>query len=815
MSSPRWHDGAGKVPPLNLGSVPLLPGFRTHRDVDRLKPWHGKPTMVCTERKERENVPETDIVAHVHGTYYAAPPSDASSNQAQDAAARFQTSQRLAHARPTTPKVNKRIPHGARTKWLVYDREVLRFFMFFQEDLPEVDEGHRIRRVTLLYHRSNDAIEMFEPKVENSGLQQGAFLAKTPISKLAGGRGKTHLELKDFVVGQTVSLFGRAYTITDCDPKTRRFFRDELSFEQPEAIPVPEDPVVTRSQALASKAAEAAADASAAAQLNHTKDLRQFLKWGNKALLFDVLWDDSHREGGDKRRFQLAVFLADLTIEIREVFKPNSGREGFSKFLSRAKVFNPLTKKPYTLEDFRCGQTLEINKRDFLLVSCDAYTHKFYKTRLGIDQVTVEIPEEVRVLPKMPLPPYNGYGTEEDSLQSFYHLVPRQISKNMARVYKYGDSCFHIRCCLVTQIPQELGRIFDLKFQLAERTMSLYEPVQRNSGIIGGQFLENGTYTNAATGKPFHEDDLGAALDVAMQKRRGELPASERGDVLEIMSRQYQVLSADDTTHQFFGIPSPLPPKKSSVDPAEHIFRMIVHQLLSRKLNIRAMFERADKDGSKSIAAHEFKDMLEDAGVQINPGDLAVVMSKFSSGAVIFYQDWCDALSQHWQPPPRESKSRVEELQMRLLEKFRHSKTNLRSLFRQCDKDSNGTLSFDEFQKLVNNFLLMDVSDTELAAIMRLYDTEQTGVIDYHSFCNTVYELDFSGDLDKDRHTVDLCDQELSNDEYLAIARQRAAVDKQTASGKGQQLQEQQQDQEQQQQQQQQEEGASQVYEDK
>lgn len=768
-----------KVPALTRAAVPLLPGFRTHHDVDRLKPYHGKSTIGCTERRERDNLPEPDLVAHVHGKYYASPPNKVSNNQTIDGEHFTTTTQKMTHMRPTTPKVNKRTPSGARTKWLVYDREVLRFFMYFQEQLSETTEAYRLRKVTMHYHRSSDSIEMFEPKIENSGLLQGAFLAKTPVNKLAGLNGKPHLILDDFVVGHTIDLFGREFVIVDCDAKTRRFFSNELKREQPPALSYPEDPRAVKTQLLAVKAADAAAQATAARLKTQTKDLRQFLRWGNKALVFDALWDDSDHEGGDKRTFRVAVFLADLTIEIKETFKPNSGREGFPKFLSRAKVFNPVTQMPFALEEFQCGKVLHINGRDLLIVSCDPYTTKFYEKNLGISQVPVEIKEEVRVLPRMPIPPYNGYGTEEDSLQSFYHLVPRQISKNMDRIHKFGNAGFHIRCCLVTNIPQELGRIFDLSFQLADRTFSLYEPVQRNSGIIGGKFLERGIYTNKMTNKPFHEDDLGAALNIAMMKRKGDLPESDRGDIIEILSREYKVLSADDFTHQFFGIPSMAPPKPVSVDPAEHIFRMIVHQLLSRKLNIRAMFERADKDGSKSIAAHEFKDMLEEAGVQINPGDLAVVMSKFSSGAVIFYQDWCDALSTHWQPPPRETRSRVEELQARLLEKFRHSKTNLRSLFRQCDRDSNGTLSFDEFKRLVNNFLLMDVSDTELAAIMRLYDPEQTGVIDYHSFCNTVYELDFSGDLDRDKHVVDTTNQELSNDDYLAIAQQRARQDEQ------------------------------------
>lgn len=61
--------------------------------------------------------------------------------------------------------------------------------------------------------------------------------------------------------------------------------------------------------------------------------LKQFLDYDRKVLCFQCFWDD-----GDSREFILHYFLADDTIEIREVIPPNSGRDKVSKFLRRCRL---------------------------------------------------------------------------------------------------------------------------------------------------------------------------------------------------------------------------------------------------------------------------------------------------------------------------------------------------------------------------------------------------------------------------------------------------------------------------------------------
>ena len=74
--------------------------------------------------------------------------------------------------------------------------------------------------------------------------------------------------------------------------------------------------------------------------------LRQFLDHDQHVLRFYCFWDDSESMFGEKRDLILHYFLADDTIEIREIIPPNSGRDAVPTFLRRGKL-------PKTVEDLK------------------------------------------------------------------------------------------------------------------------------------------------------------------------------------------------------------------------------------------------------------------------------------------------------------------------------------------------------------------------------------------------------------------------------------------------------------------------------
>lgn len=66
--------------------------------------------------------------------------------------------------------------------------------------------------------------------------------------------------------------------------------------------------------------------------------LKQFLDHDRHVLRFYCYWDDSDSMFGDPREMILHYFLADDTIEIREIMLPNAGRDAVPTFLHRCKL---------------------------------------------------------------------------------------------------------------------------------------------------------------------------------------------------------------------------------------------------------------------------------------------------------------------------------------------------------------------------------------------------------------------------------------------------------------------------------------------
>lgn len=93
------------------------------------------------------------------------------------------------------------------------------------------------------------------------------------------------------------------------------------------------------------------------------------------------------------------------------------------------------------------------------------------------------------------IPPYNHFGNEEDSLGNCFRLVPKPPKKDY---FKWVDNQIQLRFTAImnTEKPEDIGRKFIITFYLNDDTLMVYEPQQRNSGIVGGKFLEKMKYKN-------------------------------------------------------------------------------------------------------------------------------------------------------------------------------------------------------------------------------------------------------------------------------------------------------------------------------
>ncbi|RHY96984.1 hypothetical protein DYB37_006716 [Aphanomyces astaci] len=261
---------------------------------------------------------------------------------------------------------------------------------------------------------------------------------------------------------------------------------------------------------------------------------RRFVQHDRHVLRWFALWDDTSKLYGTKHRYILHFFLADNTVEIRESYDRNSGCDPFPKLLNRSRLLKqPKFEGPFATalthaapppeddffswEHLAVGVTVTIYNRNILLLDADESTREWYLDH-GIDVGTALVLPDTSEKPKPFVPPpYNGIGSEIDSLGSCYHLTPKPHRKSMEET----DNKIILRFCahMDTTKPEDVLRRFIVSFMICDLSIMVMEPPQRNSGIGGGKFMERGIHKEPRRGTPFAKSDfyVGARIEVVGQ----------------------------------------------------------------------------------------------------------------------------------------------------------------------------------------------------------------------------------------------------------------------------------------------------------
>ncbi|KAM4730859.1 EF-hand domain-containing family member C2 isoform 2-T2 [Anableps anableps] len=377
-----------------------------------------------------------------------------------------------------------------RPSWVAFDKQVLCFEAYFRETVPNAKvETYRIRKCKIYFFLEDDTIQVVEPKSKNSGLPQGTLIHRHRIP-LPPPNNDQFYNVFHFNINQDMVLYSRTFTVTNCDCFTKNFLI-KLGVYLNEPAMVPDDPYSIRRQQI-----EESMNPFRPYERRNT--LKQFLDFDGKVLRFHCLWDDTKNIFGDQRELILHYYLADDTIEVFEVIPPNSGREHVSKFLSRSKL--PKTgaacEDYYRDSDLTVGGEVNIWGRKVIITDCDEFTKKYYSSKYGIEDFTpVQYKVPPAPKPPQPVPPYNGFGSEEDSLSSCQSLLPKRPQKDLRKFmekdrYGLNSNMLNFHAKMMTTDPVDRERAFSISFYLSDDSMRVFERPQKNSGLLGGKFLK-------------------------------------------------------------------------------------------------------------------------------------------------------------------------------------------------------------------------------------------------------------------------------------------------------------------------------------
>ena len=414
------------------------------------------------------------------------------------------------------------------------DKKVLRFFGYFKESIVEKElESGRIRLLVIYYYLCDDTISIVDTRQENSGIPQGGFLSRGKIFKDDG----TLLKFQDFKVGGDVMIYSKIIRIYDADQFTRDFCQENGITLAPRQE-LPEDPFIKKSTTKP----KLVKDNIMKEYLEYSmgggkvKSAKQFLENDRKVLRYYAKFEGL--------KYIIHYYLSDDTVEIREVNYNNSGRYPFPLLLKRNRLPRRFCiPQPgeigafdfYTDADIEPLMTLWAFNRPFKILGCDEFTAEYYlkNYRRNFPVGGFEDPPQ-KERSGIVIPPYNGFGSEEDSLGNCFRLENKPPKKDY---YKYIDNdkiILRFLAKLNTKVLEDVDRRFLISFFLCDDSIQVYEMPNRNSGIWEGKFLERGKYKNVENeNKPFTISDF------------------EVGKSMRINTFSFHVLDADEFTKKW------------------------------------------------------------------------------------------------------------------------------------------------------------------------------------------------------------------------------------------------------------------------
>lgn len=355
--------------------------------------------------------------------------------------------------------------------------QLCNFIAYFTENVPEnLEESTRLRLVDITVYVTDETLEIREPLQPNSGLVQGKMLRRHRVPK---PNGKGFYGLSDFVAGVILTIYNREYTVIDCNDFTYRYLAEHgIEFGESIPSPISTDPRVTRllsnslsTQSLSSTGGGGGGGMStsfSATSRPYTALSKSFYEHDKMVLRFYGYWTGKEHPKPMKYSVRLHYYLTDDTIEIISEYGRNDGRDRVPKFLKKMRILKPTYDDSSTMEanammtqsqievdpscyyhwtDISIGTVLSIVGNDVLIYDADPFTRRYFAQE-GME-LSEPIPVQFEEPPKkyaVEPAPYNGFGSEEDSLQTCSgSLIPKPPKKDGLKAKLFAQQFLRYR----------------------------------------------------------------------------------------------------------------------------------------------------------------------------------------------------------------------------------------------------------------------------------------------------------------------------------------------------------------------------------
>jgi hypothetical protein len=340
--------------------------------------------------------------------------------------------------------------------WVAFDHQVLRFKAISEEIVPE-SRSERIRKkcFTLLYYLEDGTISIVADKSNADGIPGGVVLNRCKVEAIS---------IESLRAGQCVVIFGYVYQIVSADKFTADFY-ESIGIKQAQVEDFSKMSSTTSSRPKKSPAV------LEEGRSQQTRRTMQCLTNDRKVCRFYANLSCTN----EPRAFMILFYLSDNTVEIREVFGKNSGRDEASVWFRRGRLLSDGSPfkgdgSPFDVKCMDVGRMVRLLFNDFQITGCDVFTRSWFTDVYGI---TLSNDIEVPVL--------QSEGSQEEP-------------DDVRRPNSSDNVILRCLCRKLNGTPEDSERRFVLSYNSGTREIAMFEPPIRNSGIIGGRFLEKGVY---------------------------------------------------------------------------------------------------------------------------------------------------------------------------------------------------------------------------------------------------------------------------------------------------------------------------------
>ena len=422
-----------------------------------------------------------------------------------------------------------------------------------------------------------------------------------------------------------LNVYGRIFRINGSDEFTKKFYANEGVALNADEAPIDDNFAHTRAMINMKQTPPDQAEVKEYIEVQlkggrPNKALESFLDNDRKVLSFNILWEDRSYDGGDKF-YVFNYYLSDGKVEVKEINTQNSGRMPFPMLLKKQKLAKAptLTHCPgmslkkeefYGPKDLLCGAKIPVYGRECIIYDCDDFTKKWYAANMGVTQTPIKLNVAAPVAPVQPVPPYNGYGSPEDSLGSVYSLNPKVPKVDMKKMFKQDMHVLRFDAKLVSTEPDDETRNFIVSFYCGDDKLSVYEICDKNSGRIGGPFMERKKQLNPATAAYYKEADFTI------------------GSVVSLAGFNFMLVGADEYTEKYMEENPDVFPEAS----VEAIFNKIkagAAGAATLQEYAISLMKALDTNNDGFVSLTEFCNGLESCGVAVTRHEAHALLRRF------------------------------------------------------------------------------------------------------------------------------------------------------------------------------------------